>query len=111
LDIRVPRLIFIDALGKRTEIQAEVDRSLMQAAVAHGVEGIVAECGGACQCATCHVYVSDPWGSRLPPPGEQERVMLDNTAAERRASSRLSCQIQIRPELDGLTVQLPERQV
>ena len=105
------RLIFIDALGKRSEIEAEVGRTLMQAAVSAGVDGIVAECGGACQCATCHVYVAEPWVTRLPPPSEQEQVMLDNTAAARRRASRLSCQIRIGDELDGLTVQLPDRQV
>ncbi|MDQ2801504.1 MAG: 2Fe-2S iron-sulfur cluster-binding protein, partial [Pseudomonadota bacterium] len=72
------------------------------------VPGILAECGGVMSCATCHVYVDPAWLDRLPPPSTDEDDMLDNTAAERRANSRLSCQIKMAPELDGLRVQVPE---
>ena len=82
----------------------------MENAINHGITGIVAECGGACQCATCHVYVDDAWRERLPPVAADEDVMLGNTAAERLPESRLSCQIEIKPDYDGLIVHVPARQ-
>lgn len=75
----------------------------MEAAVDNEVVGIVAECGGACACATCHAYVSEPWLERLPPPEEMESAMLD-AVAERRPNSRLTCQIELTRDLDGLEV-------
>ena len=84
--------------------------SLMQAAVAADVDGIAADCGGLLTCATCHVYVREPFASRLPPPSDDERGMLEFAAAERRANSRLSCQIELTDALDGLTVDLPDTQ-
>lgn len=85
-------------------------RSLMKAAVDAGIDGIAADCGGSLTCATCHVFVPDAWLGRLPPPCADEETMLDYTAEERRPGSRLSCQIRLVPELDGLTVELPARQ-
>ena len=82
----------------------------MQAATGYGVPGIVAECGGSAACATCHVYIEAGWGGRLPAPLPDELAMLECTAAERGPTSRLSCQIRVRPELDGLVVQTPKRQ-
>jgi len=84
--------------------------SVMSAAMDAGLTGIEAQCGGNLACATCHCYVQEPWPSRLPPPAPDELLMLENVAAERREHSRLSCQLIVRPELDGLTVQFPERQ-
>ena len=81
----------------------------MEAARANGVNGIVAECGGICNCATCHVYVDEAWKDKLPPPSEEEGNQLDN-AFEVRANSRLSCQIKITDELDGLIVRTPSYQ-
>ena len=83
----------------------------MQAAIGHGVDGIVAECGGNCMCATCHVYVDADWLPRLPAMSEAEDALLDGTASERQPNSRLSCQISVTSALDGLLVNLPERQV
>jgi len=91
-------------------VQARPGQSAMQAAVAAGISGIAAECGGMLVCATCHVRVGPEWASRLPAPSDDERAMLEFTAAPRSAESRLSCQIRIDAELDGLTLELPDRQ-
>jgi 2Fe-2S ferredoxin len=91
-------------------IEGRPGESLMQAAVAANVKGIEADCGGLLTCATCHVYVREPFAGRLPPPQDDELGMLEFTAAPRRATSRLSCQIRLAPELDGLQVDLPENQ-
>jgi 2Fe-2S ferredoxin len=82
----------------------------MKAALAAGIDGIAADCGGCLTCATCHVYVSDEWLARLPEPGRDELSMLEMTASERRPGSRLSCQIALDDTLDGLTAELPPTQ-
>lgn len=105
----MPKVVFIEPSGERREIEATAGLSLMEAARQHGVDGIVAQCGGACACATCHVYVSPAWLARLAPRDEMEAGMLEN-AWEPRANSRLSCQIAVTAELDGLEVSVPERQ-
>ena len=97
--------------GRREPIDAGDGESAMMAATRHGIAGIVAECGGNAMCATCHVYVDEGWLGRLPAIGDEEDALLDGTAAERRATSRLSCQIKIAPELDGLVLRLPDRQI
>jgi ferredoxin, 2Fe-2S len=79
----------------------------MQVAIANHIEGIVAECGGNCACGTCHVYVAEADLRLLPPPSEVEHAMLDATAAERKDTSRLSCQIRLTSELDSIVVELP----
>ena len=93
-----------------TTLQAKPGESLMQAAVAANVAGIEADCGGLATCATCHVYVREPFAGRLPAMAEDEDAMLEFTASPRRPNSRLSCQIALGPELDGLTVDLPDAQ-
>jgi 2Fe-2S ferredoxin len=93
-----------------TTLEAKTGQSLMQAAVAHDVKGIEADCGGLLTCATCHVYVREPFASQLDLPTEDEMGMLEFTASPRRAGSRLSCQIKLTPELDGLAVDLPDSQ-
>jgi ferredoxin, 2Fe-2S len=105
----MPRIIFTEPGGGRREIDAPLDVTLMEAARQHGVQGVVAQCGGACACATCHVYIDPPWLSRLEPREEMEEGMLE-TAWEPRANSRLSCQIHITADLDGLEVSVPQRQ-
>jgi 2Fe-2S ferredoxin len=102
-------VVFIEPGGSRRETAAPVGMTLMEIARQNGIEGIVARCGGACACATCHVYVAPEWLARLEPREDMEEGMLES-AWEPRDNSRLSCQIHITPELDGLTVQLPERQ-
>ena len=96
--------------GSRHDVAGRVGDSLMRAAVAAGVEGIAADCGGTLSCATCHVYVDPAWAARLPPPSRDEDAMLEMTAAPRRPTSRLSCQIVLDDALDGLTAGLPDTQ-
>jgi len=96
--------------GARHTLAAAVPQSLMRAAVAAGLDGIKADCGGLMTCATCHVYVDDAWSARLPAPSADEDAMLEMTAAPRRPTSRLSCQIALDTDLDGLTVTMPETQ-
>jgi 2Fe-2S ferredoxin len=103
-------IIFVESSGERHEIDAREDRSAMEAAVREGLEGIVAECGGQCNCGTCHVYVEAARLAELPPVSETEDAMLDTVAAERRANSRLSCQIRVTASLAGLILEVPERQ-
>jgi 2Fe-2S ferredoxin len=96
--------------GVRHEIAARVGKSLMDAAVAAGIEAIVAECGGTCTCATCHVFVDAAFADRLPPPDADEQAMLEMTAEPATAASRLSCQITLEPGLAGLVVRVPAKQ-
>ena len=107
----MPRVTYIDTNGKETTLDIAVGTSVMQAAVFHGIDGIVAECGGSMMCATCHVYVDESQLDRLPPVSPTEDEMLECTRAERRANSRLSCQLVVTPELDGLVVHTPDRQL
>jgi 2Fe-2S ferredoxin len=107
----MPTICFIHLDSRVERVKAETGDSAMRAAILHGVDGIVAECGGSALCATCHVYVDDNWTSRLAAVGDDEDALLDGTASTRQANSRLSCQIKITPELDGLVLRLPERQV
>ncbi len=104
-----PKIVFIEADGRRHEVEARVGISLMEVAKQQGVPGIVAQCGGACACATCEVYVGSGWVGRLEPPEDMELGMLES-AYEPRSNSRLSCQIPITAELDGLEVAIPPRQ-
>ena len=107
----MPKITFVNPDGTEVVITAEVGRTLMETAIHGGVSRIVGECGGACQCATCHVYVSEAWANRLTSVGADEEVMLDNTMAERLPQSRLSCQIRIESGYDGLIVHLPDKQL
>jgi ferredoxin, 2Fe-2S len=106
----MPKVTYIAYTGESNTIDVPIGTSVMEGAVKNGIDGIVAECGGACMCATCHVYVDDAWVGRLDPIGEEQGEMLGVTAAERKPNSRLSCQIAMRPEFDGLVVRMPERQ-
>jgi 2Fe-2S ferredoxin len=106
----MPKVTYISHTGESTTIEASVSTTVMENAVRNGIDGIVAECGGACMCATCHVYVDPAFLDRLPPIGEEQEEMLGSTFAERKPNSRLSCQIEMRPEYDGLIVRMPERQ-
>ncbi|MGW2889735.1 2Fe-2S iron-sulfur cluster-binding protein [Streptomyces griseoruber] len=105
----MPTVIFQLPDGTERKVTAASGTVLMQAAVSNGVQGIVAECGGNASCATCHVYVdrSELAGG----PNDVEDEMLDFTAAERRPTSRLSCQVELSDALDGLVVHVPEEQV
>ena len=107
----MPSIIFIHPDGREQRINASAGESAMQAATRADISGILAECGGNAMCATCHVYVDDNWFARLPAMGGDEDALLDGAAAERRTSSRLSCQIKLASDLDGLVLQLPDRQL
>ena len=102
---------YVAADGARTTVQGEVGASVMHTAVAHDVEGIVGECGGAMMCATCHCYVDEAWTGRTGPRRDGEDDMPEGAAAEVTPASRLSCQIRLTPELDGLVVHLPDEQL
>ena len=106
----MPRVTYIDTDGKETALDIAVGTSVMQAAVYNGLDGIVAECGGSCMCATCHVYVREDQLAMTPAMQPDEEAMLEGTASPRRPNSRLSCQLVVAPEMDGLGVYLPETQ-
>jgi 2Fe-2S ferredoxin len=101
---------YIEHDGTRHEIDVPNGNSVMQGAINNSIAGITAECGGALACATCHCYVDDEWIGRTGSPSKAEIEMLQATAAERKPGSRLSCQITVGDELDGLVVRLPEAQ-
>lgn len=107
----MPRITYIQSDGRTETLEVPVGTSVMQAALTHGVTGILAECLGALSCATCHVYVDPDQLDRLPGLGSAEDDMLECTAGERLPNSRLSCQIIVTPEMDGLAVRVPTAQV
>ena len=103
--------VFLDRPdGVRLTVTGSAGRSLMRVALAAGVDGIAADCGGVLSCATCHVLVAPEWAARLPPPEPDELAMLEMTAAPHEATSRLSCQIVLGAELQGLMARLPDTQ-
>ena len=103
------KITYIDSAGTARTIDAEVGSTVMETAIKNDVPGIEAECGGACACATCHVYVDEAWREKVGGPSPMEEDMLD-FGFDVRSSSRLSCQIKVTAELEGLTVRTPERQ-
>lgn len=105
----MPKITFIAADGTSRTIEAETGSTLMEAAIRNSVPGIDAECGGACSCATCHVYVDEGWMAKVGKAQPMEEDMLD-FASDVRKTSRLSCQIKITDALDGLVVSTPKRQ-
>ena len=105
----MPKITYIQPDGTEKVVDATVGVTVMEAAKLNLVDGIEAECGGACACATCHVYVTEDWMSKVGSVSEMEEDMLD-FAFDVSATSRLSCQIKVTDELDGLTVTVPEKQ-
>ncbi len=103
------KITFVDSEGAQRSVEAEPGSTVMENAIRNAVPGIEAECGGACACATCHVYVSEEWKGVVGPATPMEEDMLD-FAFDVRPTSRLSCQIKVRPELDGLVVTTPSKQ-
>ncbi len=102
---------FIEHDGTEHVVEGTNKQSLMEAARDNNVPGILADCGGACACATCHVMVSEEWWPRLPDVAMDEESMLDLGLEERTARSRLACQITLTEELDGIVVAMPESQI
>lgn len=94
--------------GQRMTADVPAGRSLMEAAVAANVPGVIGECGGTLSCATCHVYVDDAWRTAVGAPEDFEDAMLDATEAERNEASRLSCQITMSDALDGIVLHVPQ---
>jgi ferredoxin, 2Fe-2S len=105
----MPKITYIENGGKTHTVEADVGTTVMENAIRNGVPGIVAECGGACSCATCHVHVDEAWKEKVGPPSPMEEDMLD-FAFDVRPTSRLSCQIKVTDELDGLVVHTPAEQ-
>src|SRR5262249_10901581 len=106
---RMPKITYIDTDGTKRVVEAEIGSTVMESAIKNGVPGIEAECGGACACATCHVYVDDAWRAVVGEPSPWEEDMRD-FGLDVGLSSRLPCKIKVPAELDGLIVQTPERQ-
>ncbi len=107
----MPKATFKQHDGTEENIEISIGSSLMQGAIQENIEGIEAECGGCCMCATCHVYVQHPFLGALPEAEDIELEMLEETAAERRSNSRLSCQLIMTEALDGIVVHLPDTQI
>ena len=104
------RITFVQSDGQRETVEIAEGRTVMEGARDHGVAGIEAWCGGQCLCSTCHCYVAEGWYPRLSPPDEAESALLE-FAWEPRATSRLTCQLRVTDSLDGLELEVPERQL
>ena len=104
------KITYIENNGKSHTVEVAEGLTVMEGAVQNNIPGIDADCGGGMACATCHVYVKDEWFDRINKKSEGEDDMIDQ-AYEPKKSSRLSCQIQVSPEIDGLEVHLPEKKI
>jgi 2Fe-2S ferredoxin len=107
----MPEVTYVQADGSVETLDLTPGKSLMLGAQSHGVPGILGECGGQAMCATCHVYVDETYLDRLPPVSEDEDAMLDDAAAERKPNSRLSCQVEVTDDIDGIVLHVPEEQL
>ena len=103
------KITFIDSENKSVTVDAEIGSTVMEAAIKNSIPGIEAECGGACACATCHVYIDETWRPKTGDATPMEEDMLD-FGFDVKPESRLSCQIKVTADLDGLVVRIPERQ-
>jgi ferredoxin, 2Fe-2S len=106
----MPKITYIENNGTEHQIELPMGATIMEGAVQNEVKGIVAECGGSCMCATCHIYVDEQFLDLLPEMEEEEAEMLEGAAAERKPNSRLGCQVRVSPKLDGIIVRVPEKQ-
>jgi len=106
----MPKITFVDQHENERTVEAELGATVMETAINNDVPGILATCGGSCSCATCHVYVDENWFDKLPAQSLEELDMLD-TAHDLEPNSRLSCQILVTEEIDGLIVKTPPRQI
>lgn len=103
------KITFIEFNGSAHSVTARIGSSVMQAAVDNLVPGIIGDCGGCCSCATCHGYIDPAWVDKVPPPADDETMMLEGSLGVM-PNSRLTCQIAVTPALNGLIVRLPESQ-
>ena len=106
----MPKITYIEHSGTPHTVDVPVGLTVMEGAVNNNIPGIDADCGGACACSTCHVYVNPDWVDKLPVREDMEVDMLD-FAYEPNERSRLTCQIKVTPALEGLVVQMPEKQI
>jgi 2Fe-2S ferredoxin len=106
----MPKITYIEHIGTQHTVEVPVGLTVMEGAVNNNVPGIDADCGGACACSTCHAYVSPDWVARMPVREDMEMDMLD-FAYEPNERSRLTCQVKVTAEMDGLVLQLPEKQI
>ena len=105
----MPKITYIEHYGKTHNIEVPNELSVMEGAIQNNIPGIDADCGGACACATCHIYVDEKWFNKLPSKSEAEQDMLD-MAIEPNKFSRLGCQITVNDDLDGMVVKMPSKQ-
>ncbi len=103
------RIIYIEHSGEKHELEIANGTSIMQAALDNNVRGIVADCGGSCSCATCHVYIDENWLNKASEKSEMEEILLEEVC-DPQDNSRLSCQVEVSDELEGMIVRIPERQ-
>lgn len=106
----MPTARYISPDGSETQLEVAPGSNLMQAAVSNGIYAIIGDCGGSASCATCHVYVDEAYLARIPAASAREAEMLECTASERKANSRLSCQIVMNDELAGIVVRIADQQ-
>ena len=104
------KVTYISSAGEKQTLELKNGMTIMEGAVQNDVRGIVAECGGSCMCATCHVYVDNEFLDLLPEMSQTESEMLDNTKSQRKSNSRLGCQLRVNSKFDGMIVHLPEEQ-
>ena len=106
----MPKITYTDNAGKQIEIELPIGATLMEGAIQNDIKGIVAECGGSCMCATCHVYIDENFLDVLPEMEEEEDEMMEGATAERKTNSRLGCQVRVSAAMEGLIVLVPEKQ-
>lgn len=107
----MPKITYIEHNGTKHTVEVAEGLTVMEGAVSNNIPGIDADCGGACACSTCHVYVDPAWVDKLPPKEDMEIDMLDFAYEPDADRSRLTCQLKVTPELEGLVVQMPEKQI
>ena len=105
----MPKITYIEHNGKTHNVEVPNELSVMEGAIQNNIPGIDADCGGACACATCHIYVDEKWFNKLPSKSEAEQDMLDMAIAPNKFS-RLGCQITVNDDLDGMVVKMPSKQ-
>lgn len=103
------KITFVEASGAEHVVEAKLGLTVMESAVKNNVPGITADCGGTCACATCRVYVDEAWRGKLPEPTEMEQGMIE-FSEDPQPNVRLSCQVKVTPDLNGLVVRMPESQ-
>lgn len=106
----MPKITYIENSGTSIEVNLPSGATLMEGAVQNDIKGIVAQCGGSCMCATCHVYIDEAFLDKLPEMEEEEDEMLEGTTAERKPTSRLGCQVRVTTDMEGLIVNIPAKQ-